>query len=331
MYGTEAAAKAVGGFCLSVMDRAQGAVNYSRLGAYVLGAEGLAKSLFVVCSADSETDWSGLSLLRGCAKVILIANDGQAMKRAKITVEQIRLPTVAEMTRTLFCDHGMDVTKAQRLARLSGGDWRALKTLEAYFAQIDIARLNDGDFELAVASAAKDKPRAESMHPSFAAFLLRSGQAKKHCGRVENLADYGVLAWGERNLGVTSETIDEMARLQEAACIADAFVAGGAGEFGLEHWVRSAALKPKTGLCYNYQAYSVPERSDGKETPEAKALRESWKRRAPWAKRKKSRLASTQEADDKPAKRGRKREATTGPTKSAPRRRNAPSVAAKVS
>ena len=102
LYGTEAAAKAVGGFCLSVMDRAQGAVNCNRLGEYVLGAEGLVKSLFVICNADAETDWSGLGQLRGGAKVILIGNDGQAMKRAKITVEQIRRPTVAEMTRTLF-------------------------------------------------------------------------------------------------------------------------------------------------------------------------------------------------------------------------------------
>ena len=83
LYGIETAAKAVGGFCLSVMDRAQGAVNYNRLGAYVLGDDGLAKSLFVVCNADFETDWSCLGQLRGGAKVILIGNDGQWMKRAK--------------------------------------------------------------------------------------------------------------------------------------------------------------------------------------------------------------------------------------------------------
>lgn len=214
LFGTRLAADAVGGYSLTVMDRAQGAVNYNRFGAYVLGGEGLAKSLFVVCNADSETDWSGLSLLGGGAKVILIGNDGQAMKRGKIMVEQVSRPTVAEMTRTLFCDHGMDVVKAQRLAQLSGGDWRALNTLESYFAQIDIASLDDGDFELAVASTAKDKPRAGAMHPSFAAHILFSGQVEKHCAGLEELADYGVLAWGEKNLGVACDTIEDMARMQ---------------------------------------------------------------------------------------------------------------------
>ena len=147
--------------------------------------------------------------------MILIGNDGQAMKRAKITVEHVRRPTIAEMTRTLFCDHGMDVTKAQRLSHLSNGDWRALRMLEAYFAQVDVASLAEGEFELAVASTAKDKPRAEAMHPSFATHILFSGQADKHCGGLEELADYGVLAWGERNLGVACGTIEEMARMQE--------------------------------------------------------------------------------------------------------------------
>ena len=122
LYGTEAGAKAVGGFCLSVMDRAQGAVNYNRLGAYVLGVEGLTKSLFVVCNADAETDWSWPSRLGSGGKFVLIADDAQALKRAKIAVEQVRRATVADMTRTFFCDHGMDVTKAQRLAHLSNGD-----------------------------------------------------------------------------------------------------------------------------------------------------------------------------------------------------------------
>ena len=331
LYGTEAAAQAVGGFCLSVLDRAQGVLNYNRLGAYVLGAEGLARSLFVVCNADAETDWSSLGQLRGGAKLILIGNDGHAMKRAGITVEQVRRPTVAEMTRTLFCDQGMEVTKAQRLARLSGGDWRALKTLEAYFAHVELASLDEEEFEMAVESSAKDEPRAESMHPSFATHLLRSGQAKEHCGHVENLADDGVLAWGERNLGISCETMEDMARLQEAASLADTFVVGGAGELGLDHFVRSAALKPRTSLRYDYKAYSAPEGDPskwigGKEASESSdVIRESWHRRAPWTRREKSRLTTKEPGGTTPAK-GRKRAAAAGRVKGAAKRRAAPNT-----
>ena len=316
LYGTEAAAKAVGGFCLSVLDRAQGVVNYNRLGAYVLGAEGLARSLFVVCNADAETDWSSLGQLRGGATLILIGNDGHAMKRAGITVEQVRRPTVAEMTRTLFCDQGMEVTKAQRLAHLSNGDWRALKTVEAYFAQIDIGSLDEGDFELAVESTAKDKPRAESMHPSFAAHLLFNGQAKKHCGGLEELADYGVLAWGEKNLGVACETIGDMARLQEAASLADTMVSGCAAELGLDHFARSAALEPRTNLRYDYKAYSAPEgdpskRIGGREASEFATICSSWERRGSWHARAKRHLAQTQESDAPAADRSGNPQRTT--------------------
>ena len=59
MFGTRLASEAVGGFSLTAMDRAQGVVNYNRLGAYVLGDEGLAKSLFVVCNADAEIHGAG--------------------------------------------------------------------------------------------------------------------------------------------------------------------------------------------------------------------------------------------------------------------------------
>jgi hypothetical protein len=213
--------------------------------------------------------------------------------------------------------------EAHRLAQISGGDWRALKTLESYFAQIDVASLDDGDFELAVESTAKDKPRAEAMHPSFAAHILFSGQAEKHCGGLEGLADYGVLAWGERNLGVACETIEDMARMQEAACLADTMVVGGAAELGLDHFARSAALKPRTALRYDYRAYSAPDRN-GKEADES--IRKSWERRSPWTRREKGRLTlNQQEPDDaKPAKVARKRDAP-GTAKSAPKRKTAAS------
>ena len=210
------------------------------------------------------------------------------------------------MTRTLFCDNGTEVTKAQRLAHLSNGDWHALKTLEAYFSHVDVASLDERELELAVASTAKDKPRAEAMHPSFAAHILFSGQAEKHCGGLEELADYGVLAWGENNSGVSCDTIEDMARLQEAASLADTFVVGGTAEVGLDHFARSAAFKPRTTLRYDYRAYSAPEgdpskRSGVREDSEFTAICSSWERLGSWHARAKRRLGEDQEIDERAA------------------------------
>ena len=119
-----------------------------------------------------------------------------------------------------------------------------------------------------------------------------SGKAREQ-GIVELCSEYNVLAWGERNLGVACGNLEEMSRLQEAACFADVFIAGGDAELGLDHFVRSAALTPRENLRYDYRAYSAPEgkRSDGKETAETRVIRESWERQASRSKREKDRLA----------------------------------------
>ena len=96
--------------------------------------------------------------------------------------------------------------------------------------------------------------------------------------------------------------MEDMARLQEAASLADTFVVGGAGELGLDHFARSAALKPRTNLRYDYKDYSAPEgdptkRIGGRETSEFEAIRSSWKRQGSWHARAKRHLAQSQESD----------------------------------
>ena len=54
LYGAELAAKAAG-FQATVLDRTQGSISYSRLGACALGQDGLTRTVTVVCGADCET------------------------------------------------------------------------------------------------------------------------------------------------------------------------------------------------------------------------------------------------------------------------------------
>ena len=46
--------------------------------------------------------------------------------------------------------------------------------------------------------------------------------------------------------------------MQEAACHADALVAGGEPTIGLEHFARAAALTPGAHLCYDFDEFSNP-------------------------------------------------------------------------
>ena len=60
-----------------------------------------------------------------------------------------------------------------------------------------------------------------------------------------------MLPWGERNLGVTCETLESMVTMQEAAATADLLCNGGEFELGLDHFARSAACLGQTGLRYD--------------------------------------------------------------------------------
>ena len=72
-------------------------------------------------------------------KVILVGNDCQSLKKAGIRVEQVRKLTPDQMTRVLFAEQGWDVTKAQRLATICGGDCRKLRIIERYFEDAGFA------------------------------------------------------------------------------------------------------------------------------------------------------------------------------------------------
>ena len=105
LYGAELAAKAAG-FQATVLDRTQGSINYSLLGACALGEDGLTRTVTIVCGADYETTPPDPKRLPKGAKIILIANSCcQELKKAGIHVEKLNRPTQDAMCKTLFLDH----------------------------------------------------------------------------------------------------------------------------------------------------------------------------------------------------------------------------------
>ncbi len=85
--------------------------------------------------------------------------------------------------------------------------------------------------------------------------------------------------------------------MQEAACHADALVAGGEPTIGLEHFARAAALTPGAHLRYDFDAFSNPWQ-DVKERPEVAEIRASFNRQRPWAWQEVRRLSQGDGADE---------------------------------
>ena len=81
--------------------------------------------------------------------------------------------------------------------------------------------------------------------------------------------------------------------MQEAACHADALVAGGEPTIGLKNFARAAALTRRAHLRYDFKAYANPWQ-DVKERPEAAAIRANVDRLRPWAWHEKRRLSEAQ-------------------------------------
>ena len=105
-------------------------------------------------------------------------------------------------------------------------------------------------------------------------------------GTVRNLEDYAnpdVLAWGERNLGVTCATLENMAAMQEAAVTADVLLNGGECDAGLDHFARSATCLGQKGQRYDYASFISPWSAP----VESKAVQESFAQLEPWTKRAK--------------------------------------------
>ena len=282
------------GLACVVHDRAQGVINYSRWGAPTLADGGLARALHILCNADSETDFSSLGRMPPGCKVVCIGNDARAMEKAKIPIERVKPLTQDGMAKILYQEQNWDAAAAQRLARLAQGDWRQLKTLARLFndAGIDVSTQDEEEFVEACERMARD--RKHDCHPSLRVHSIFNGS-----GRQEDREDPAVLPWGERNLGVTCETLESMVTMQEAAATADLLCNGGEFELGLDHFARSAACLGQTGLRYDYARFANPW-SAPPATATIKAVRESVALKEPWTKRAKRRLGDEASPPDAP-------------------------------
>ena len=289
-FAAQQAARDAGLACVE-HDRAQGAINYSRWGAPTLADGGLARTLHILCNADSETDFSFIGHMPQGCKVVCIANDGQALKAARILCEHVKPLTAEEMAKLLFLEKGWEAAAAQRLARLAQGDWRQLKTLARLFndAGINVSTQDEEEFAEACERMARD--RKHDCHPSLRVHSIFNGS-----GRQEDHEDPAVLPWGERNLGVTCETLESMVTMQEAAATADLLCNGGEFELGLDHFARSAACLGQTGLRYNGAKFANPWSAPA-ATATTEAVRDSVAQMEPWTKRAKRRLGDENPPD----------------------------------
>ena len=221
LYATHQAAGDRGLVCI-VHDRAQGSIDYNRWGAPTLADRGLAPSVQLLCNADCETDFSFIARLPQGSKVVCIANDGLALAKAKIPIERVNPLTPDAMAKILFLEHGWDALVAQRLSRLAQGDWRQVFTVRRALEGVDISAASEEEFAQALARMTRDTTLEG--HPSLRVHQLFSGQVR---GNLEAYACPDVLAWGERNLGATCATLEDMAAMQEAAVTCDVLLTGG--------------------------------------------------------------------------------------------------------
>ena len=312
LRAAELAAKATG-FHATVLDRTQGIVNYTRLGACALGQDGLVRTVYIVCGADCETAPPDPKSLPSGAKIVLIGNScWLELKKAGIHIERLNRPTQEAMCKTLFLDHDWPVVKAKRLSILADGDWRRLWDLDRLFqgAGVDVAERSEDDFQELVLSTAKDKNLLDQAPPSAAVHQLFSGYAKSS-NTLSDYAEHSVLMCAEANKDIVCGSLERMADIQEAAVYADVLLSGGQTELGLESFTMAAALEANPNMRYDCTKYRSPWGAF-KETLESRAVRESWERRGP--KRERIRMALNQErADAAPAKREQKRQATAAP------------------
>lgn len=325
MHAAQLAAKAAG-FHLLILDRAQGPIHYDRLGAQTLGDNGLVKTMFVLCGADEETStsWPGPKSLPEGAKFIFIGNSCRfEMKRTSLQVEQVSRPSQEAMTKTLFLCQGWDVIVAQRLARLSGDDWRPLRALEVLLKNVDVASLSDDEFQRLLLDTKADKNPLLDAPTSAAVQQLFSGHAARN-NTLEHYADHSVLMWAEANTDLVCSSLEAMASLQEAAVFSDVLMNGGEHQLGLETFATTAANTANPNMRYDFAKYRNPW-AGRRETPAAIAIRKGWERQAAWTKRHRDLLALLQQRDDAPLDtQGRKGAKPTGTRKSAAKRRAAP-------
>ena len=297
LYGAELAAKAAG-FQATVLDRTQGSINYSLLGACALGEDGLTRTVTIVCGADYETTPPDPKTLPKGTKIILIANSCcQELKKAGIHMEKLNRPTQDAMCKTLFLDHDWPAVKAKRLSALADCDWRRLWTLDRLFtgAGVDVAEGSEDDFQQLFLNTAKDKNLLDDTPPSAAVHQLFSGHATKS-NTVTDYAEHSVLMWAEANKDIVCSSIEQMADLQEAVVYTEMLTSGGEHDIGLDTFAMAAALNTNPNMRYDFTKYRNPWAAR-KETEESRAICESWQRRGSWQTRLKRRLTQAQESD----------------------------------
>ena len=225
------------------------------------------------------------------------------------------------MAKILFLEHDWDALAAQRLSRLAQGDWRqvftARRALEG--AGVDISVASEEEFAQALERMRRDK--ALEAHPTLRVHQLFNGLADN----LEAYAGPDVLAWGERNLGVTCDTLEDMAAMQEAAVTCDVLQTGGEHDVGLDHFARSAAClgQRSTKLRYDHATFVNPWAAPAAGTAlRAPGVRESAEQQLePWSRSLKRRLAEQEHPSDAPKPKAKAR-AKRGQTVRGPVTRN---------
>ena len=169
---------------------------------------------------------------------------------------------------------------------MARGDWRQVHTLNRTFkdAGIDITSATEEAFAHALQQMTRD--RQNDAHPSLRAHQLFTGIAQPED------ADAAVVAWSEKNLGITRGTLADYAMMQEAAVTADLLCNGGEYDLGLDHFARSAAALHQTGLRYDYAKWSNPWTAPAEKA--IKLVRESFVKLESQNKSLKRRLAEEQ-------------------------------------
>ena len=255
-FAVEEAAKKLGLMC-QAHDRTMGALDWGRLGAFQLCGTGFNPCIRLILNAHTETCWSWVKNLHRGAKVICIGNDAQCMRTAGISIEYVRPVTPEQMAKTLFLDSGWPLVTAQRVAKFSAGDWRQATHIKHFFekAAIDIASLPDAVWDEKASSLAKDGFFLHE-HPSLTAYKL----FRDSTGATSTCYDQA-LAWGERNLGLLTDSLEDMCAMQQAAVDMDVLCTNGHEDLGIDCFVRRAATLPKieqNKRRYDYKSFANP-------------------------------------------------------------------------
>ena len=200
------------GVAVTHHDLAQGAIQWGRLGSQQLISTGLVRSVHVISNASEHFLKDFAFVKRTHAKIILVADDaGPSMRASGVPVARMQPMSADAMAKQLFHEDGWDAEAALRCAQVAQGDWRKLRSTAEIFRH---GNELTADTDL-VESSRKDATMS-ALHPSLAANQVLNGTADPGWA-----LDPMVFAWTERNLGLHCDSIEEMARKQELAALAD--------------------------------------------------------------------------------------------------------------